>query len=158
MRVQYLSCKPDRPEIISTCPRPQTSLPVQKVFNNYPLWPERITNYSLSDGGQKFPFNCVSHRTPHLKGAPEWLFLFQWFSNSHPLSKRSINVIQSYQGFSASPSPYGSLRHTTSSHKYFLFSLCLLGNKAFSNAHIWLKYFLFFSVVDTYLPSLVKCK
>lgn len=90
MRVQYLSCKPDRPEIISTCPRPQTSLPVQKVFNNYPLWPERIPNYSLSDGGQKFPFNCVSHRTPHLKGAPEWLFLFQWFSNSHPLSKRSV--------------------------------------------------------------------
>ena len=152
MRVQYLSCKPDRPEIISTCSRPQTSLPVQKVFNNYPLWPERITNYSLSDGGQKFPFNCVSHRTPHLKGAPEWLFLFQW------LSKRSINVIQSYQGFSASPSPYGSLRHTTSSHTYFLFSLCLLGNKAFSNDYIGLTYFLLFSVVDSYLPSLVKCK
>lgn len=90
MRVQHLSCKPDGPEIISTCPRPQTSLPVKKVFNNYPLWPGRIPNYSLSDGGQKFPFNCVSHRTPHLKGAPEWLFLFQRFSNSHPLSKRSV--------------------------------------------------------------------
>lgn len=126
MRAQHLSCKPDGPEIISTCPRLQTSLPVQKVFNNYLLWPGRIPNYSLSDGGQKFPFNCVSHRTPHLKGAPEWLFLFQRFSNSHPLSKRSVNVILSYQGFSASPSAYGSLRHTTSSHKYFLFPLCLL--------------------------------
>ena len=90
MRVQHLSCKPDEPEIISTCPRLQTSLPVQKVFNNYLLWPGRIPNYSLSDEGQKFPFNCVSHRTPHLKGAPEWLFLFQRFSNSHPLSKRSV--------------------------------------------------------------------
>ena len=112
----------------SSLPAPGPKLHFQstKVFNNYLLWPGRIPNYSLSDGGQKFPFNCVSHRTPHLKGAPEWLFLFQWFSNSHPLSKRSINVIQSYQGFSASPSPYGSLRHTTSSHKYFLFPLCLL--------------------------------
>lgn len=130
--VQYLSCKPGGPEIISTCPRTQTPFPVQKVFKNYPLWPGRIPNYSLSDGGQKIPFNCVSHQMLHLKGAPEWLFLFQWFSNSHPLSERSVNVILSYQGFSASPSAFGSLRHTTSTHKYFLFPLCLLGNKAFS--------------------------
>ena len=144
MRAQHLSCKPDGPEIISTCPRLQTSLPVQKVFNNYLLWPGRIPNYSLSDGGQKFPFNCVSHRTPHLKGAPEWLFLFQRFSNSHPLSKRSVMSSCHTRASVPLPLPMGAsdtphlvINISSSPSVYW-------ATKPSPNAHIGLKYFLFF--------------
>jgi hypothetical protein len=121
------------PEIISTCPRPQTPLPAKKssmsTLSDHE-WFQTIL--FLKKEGKNFPLNCVSHPTPHLKETSEWLLLFQRSLNSHPLSKRSVNIIRSYQGFRVSPSAYGSLRYSTSTHKYFLFLLWLVGNKTFS--------------------------
>ena len=100
------------PEIISSSPRPQTPLQSNRAS---------IITFSDQEGFQtilflvkecaNIPLNCISHRTPHLKGTSEWLLLFQWSSNTHPLSKRSVNVILSQWSFTGSPCTYGSLRY-----------------------------------------------
>lgn len=90
----------------------------------------------LVKDGTKFTLNCVSYSKLPLGRTSEWHLLLQLFSNSHLLSKGSVNVIISKKRFSVSPFPYGSI-NTPQLLKVYKFFLCIVGKNTFTKGPHW---------------------